>query len=108
MSVLEITVQPTAEVSHFATSVLLDGQRYKLAFYTNKVDQAWYLDINEVVFGVGLSVGVDLLYPYRYLGDAIPPGILWVVDKGGLSGRDPDLTAFVEKRASLYYLEAGS
>lgn len=107
MSWKEITVQPAPDVSHYDTVVELDGQRYRLSFYTNRVDDAWQLDINGVVFGIGLATGVDLLYPYRYFGDSlIPPGPLWIEDKG-LGGRDPDLLAFTEGRCALYYLEVG-
>lgn len=105
--VVEITVEPYAEAQllRYTTSVRLDGQRYTFRFYASKVDRLWYFDIEDAIYGVGLSVGVDLLFPYRYLGTAlIPPGILWVADKG-LDGSDPDLSAWTERRASLHYQE---
>lgn len=106
MRVIALLVQPSENVSHFDTTVVLDGQRVTFAFYTNTVDGGWYwnasLDDGTVIAnGVGLATGVDLLYPYRYL-DGCPPGPLWIKDKG-LGGEDPDLTAFSEGRCALVY-----
>ena len=62
MSLLVITVQPLGTESHFDTSVLLDGNRYTFAFYTNTADRAWYMDVqnddgSSVVKGIALSNG---------------------------------------------------
>lgn len=107
MNVIEITVQPSPNVPHYDTTVRLDGLRYRFAFYTCTVDDSWYFDLetaggDTVLRGVGLSSGVDLLYPYRHLD--VPPGPLWVHDQG-LFGADPDVAAFADGRAALYYGE---
>lgn len=107
MSPLEIPVQPTGTETHYETSVVLDGGRYRFAFYTNAVDEGWYLDIENddgtsKVRGVAMVLGIDLLFPYRHLD--LPPGPLWVQDRG-LAGADPDIEAFGDGRAALYYLE---
>lgn len=104
MSLIAINPQPTGSESHWDTTVVLDGQRVRFAFYTNRVDGAWHLDIENddgsaAVRGIGLVGGVDLLYRFRYL--ALPPGPLW------LEG-DEDLDAFAEKRARLLYQEVGA
>lgn len=107
MSVLEITVQPTGVESHLSTTVLLDGRRWRLELYDSSVDDAWFIDIQNdaetaSVYGVALGSGPDILHPYRYLD--LPPGQLWVDDRG-LNGRDPDRLAFAEQRAALLYQE---
>lgn len=105
---IRITVQPTVDVSHHVTSVELDGRRYLFRFYTNKTARAWFWDLGDHARGLRLTTGVDLLYPYRYLGvEACPPGILWVADLEGL-GRAPDLTSFAEKRHALLYAPESS
>lgn len=106
MALLEITVQPTENVTHFVTSVVLEERRYTFDFYTNTSDGAWYFDLanddeTAVIKGIGLANGIDLLYLYRHLD--LPPGALFIFDKG-LEGADPDLRAFVDDRAALYYL----
>ena len=110
MSLVAINLQPTGEETHHSASVELDGARYTLTAYTNAIDEAWYLDIESadgaaVVRGLGLAVGMDLLFPYRYLD--LPPGPLFVHDQG-LEGSDPDLAAFADGRAAIFYLEVTS
>ncbi len=109
MSLLEITVQPTGTETHHVQTVQLDGRPWQLTTYTNGVDGGWHLDVEsdsgDVVRGLGLASGVDLLYPYRHLD--MPEGPLWVHDKG-LDGADPGLEDFAAGRAALYYLEVGS
>jgi hypothetical protein len=108
MATLEISVQPRGQETHYRTAVILEQRRYVFDFYTNSVDGAWYFDLqnddaSSVARGLPLAAGVNLLFPYRHLD--FPPGVLWIFDKG-LNGNDPDLEAFVEGRASLFYLES--
>lgn len=68
---------------------------------------SWVFDLRDavgapIVLGAGLGAGVDLLHFYRSLPHC-PPGKLFVQTT---DGRDPDLTAFAEKRAVLYYQPA--
>lgn len=107
-AIVQLAVQPNADVSHFSYSVTLESVRYAFAFYTNTVDGGWYFDIanedvSSVARGIAVANGVNLLFPYRHLD--LPPGNLFVFDKG-LDGADPDLTAFLDGRAALYYLES--
>jgi len=109
MSLLEITVQPDISVSHYTVTLTLDGDRYHFDFYTNAASDGWAMDVSNddgsaIVRGIAITAGTDLLYPYRHLD--LPPGALFVRDKG-LNGGDPDLGAFLDGRAALYYLEAG-
>lgn len=107
-AVIELTVQPNADVSHFNYSVTLESARYSFAFYTNTVDGGWFMDLaseddTSIARGIALANGINLLFPYRHLD--FPPGVLYIKDKG-LNGADPDLSAFAEGRAALYYLES--
>jgi hypothetical protein len=103
----ELVVQPVEGLSRFVTTFVLDRRPYRFAFYTNTFDDSWYFDIVDVLHGVGLSSGVNLLYPYRYLGAAIPPGPLWIKDKG-LKGRHPRIEDFERGLCALYYDEVES
>lgn len=106
MAVIQIQVQPTPSTSRFETSIVLEGERYRFAFYTNTFDDAWYFDLTDdaeqlLVAGIGLSSGVDLLFPYRYL--PVPPGVLFINDQAQIR-RDPRVDSFSEKAVELYYV----
>ena len=45
MSIIQITVQFREEDKHTSQTLTLDGVRFRLDTYTNKVDDAWYLDL---------------------------------------------------------------
>ena len=86
MTILELPVQSgnpdIGFSSNFAYTILLEDVQFGLTFKTNKPDDSWFMDISTVnfepvVLGLGLAVGSDLLFPYRSLGDLIPPGILY-------------------------------
>lgn len=105
---LIITVQPTGVETHYDQSVLLDERNWKISTYTNGVDGKWYFDIEsdggDVVRGLALANGVDLLFPYRHLD--MPAGYLYVKDKG-LGGADPGVDDFAQGLAELRYLGVG-
>lgn len=109
MALLSIPVQVSTE-SHTRASVILEGRQWTFEFYTNSVDDAWYWDLisdgtTVVISGEGMANGVDLLA--KFIALDVPPGQLFVHElDGGLAGRDPDVTAFAEGRAALYYLES--
>ena len=110
MSIQEIQVQINESV-HLTQTLTLDGVRFQLETYTNKADDSWYFDLLDedgvaLVRGIALVVGLDLLYPYRYL-DNIPPGILFVNDQTLDELQDPTLTGFEDEEFALYYEEVG-
>jgi len=97
--------------SQYTSTVLLDGLRYAFSFYVIS-NGSWFMDaLNPTtlaveVAGVGLSVGLSLLYPYRYKGASIiPQGVLWVHDVNKLD-RDPGLDSFASGAAQLLYTSA--
>jgi len=104
MGIQIITVQPRPDVTHNDTIVQLDRRRWRFSFYTNKAINGWCFDLGDVLHGIKLANGPNLLRRFRYLGDAVPQGSLWILDRG-LDGRDPDLTAFADGRALLLYEE---
>lgn len=102
---LKIAVQPRPEVTHFDTVLSLDRERWLFSFYTNSFDDSWYFDVREpdrtpVALGLSLSVGTDLLFPYRHL--HVPPGALFLLDHQR-SGRDPRVNDFAEELYDLVY-----
>jgi len=106
MAVIEIQVQPAESVSRFETSIVLEGERYTFAFYTNTFDDSWYFDLTDdtetlLLAGIGLAAGIDLLYPYRYKN--VPPGALFVNDQAQIR-RDPAVDSFNEEQVALYYV----
>lgn len=112
MSVLSIKVQqgtPTRGFSsQFTSTILLEGVRYAFSFYTNKLRPAWYFDIQDpttgdvIVGSLGLTTGLDLLYPYKY-NPLVPPGTLYVSDLAKTRA-DPVVESFAQNEAILYYL----
>lgn len=114
MSILELPVQVgDPEIgfsSNYSYTTFLDGVQVGLRFYTNKPDDSWFFDITTVNFepvvaGLGLAVGLDLLFPYRSKGDLIPPGILYCVDLTG-EGNDPTVESFQNQTHVLRYMTA--
>lgn len=112
MSVLELPVQSgnpdTGFSSNFSYTIILEGVQLGLTFKTNKPDGSWFFDITTVnfepvVMGLGLSCGLDLLFPYRSKGDQIPPGVLYCVDLTG-AGLDPVVDSFEKKTHVLRYM----
>jgi hypothetical protein len=112
MSIIDLPVQVgTPEVgfsTNFQYTVFLEGVQFGLIFYTEKPDDQWFFDITDVNFervvaGLGLAVGLDLLFPYRSLGAAIPPGILYCVDLTG-NGADPTVAAFENETHVVRYM----
>jgi len=116
MAIRELTVQVNNS-DHLSTQVNLDGELFRLDFYTTKaVDlstglppdttKLWYIDLydsqgNALVLGLGMATGIDILHPYRALG--VPKGKLFVAPSNEGTFIDPDSTAFSEDRAHLYY-----
>ena len=103
--IIEITVQFREDETHPTQVLTLDGVKFRLDTYTNKIDGGWYFNISDaddvaVVVGVGLVTGLDLLFPYRHLD--VPPGILFVNDLIGPRD-DPGLESFINGGAALYY-----
>jgi hypothetical protein len=100
--------------SQYTSTVLLDGRRrYAFSFYVIS-DGSWFVDVLNPttraveVAGVGLTVGLSILYPYRYKGAAvIPQGHLWVHDVARLDA-DPGLNSFSSGAARLLYTSEGS
>jgi hypothetical protein len=109
MAIFEITVQFRENETHTSQTLTLDGVRFRLDTYTNKIDGCWYLDVFDedeapLVMGLALVTGLDLLYPFRHLD--IPEGTLFVNDLAG-PREDPGLDTFFDQGAALYYEEAG-
>lgn len=112
---LQKLVTQIGSASNYTTVERLDNVNYSLTLYTvvappgyasNPTTRTglWNLDIRDAVgrplaLGLGLGGGVDLLFPFRGYANC-PPGKLFVWTS---DGTDPDLTAFADKRAVLYY-----
>jgi len=112
MTIQRLTVQVN-ESDHLSTRVFLDDEQFRLDFYVTKivntdtlvVTTAWYLDLYDsagdpLVLGIGLTAGIDLLYPYRAL--KVPQGKLWVQPMSGIYA-DPTIDTFEEDEAVVYY-----
>ena len=112
MSIIDMPVQTgDSEIgfsSNFSYTIILEGVQLGLTFKTNKPDGSWFFDIGTVnfepvVMGLGLSCGLDLLFPYRSKGARIPPGVLYCVDLSG-NGSDPAVDSFENKTHILRYM----
>ena len=114
MSILELPVQSgNPEIgfsSNYAYTIFLEGVQFGLTFKTNKPADSWFMDISTVNFepvimGLGLAVGLDLLFPYRSKGVLVPPGILYCVDLSG-AGTDPVVDSFENQTHALRYMSS--
>ncbi len=108
MSVIQIRPQFKPQQTKVSQTMILDGVRVQLDTYRNKYDNSWYLDLfdgqgNAIFSGVALTVGLDLLYPYRYKA-GVPPGILMVQDQSGEPFDDPTLDSFNNDDAIILYI----
>jgi hypothetical protein len=110
MALLTIQVQPTGTEAFVTSVIQLEGRQWTWRFYKNSVIKLWFWDlINDaqetVIEGEGMSMRVDMLAKFRALD--IPPGWLFCAEQGeGTSGDAPDVDAFRDGRAVLYYLES--
>lgn len=109
MGTLKLTIQQNGS-SNLKTTMVLDGVQIGFEFFYNGFSDRWQMNLlnpqtlDPFLSGLGLTLGTDLLGPYRYLGDQnlIPPGPLWVLDIEGL-GNDPTKDSFLEGRSALLY-----
>lgn len=123
-----LTLEPQVNgSSRLESTYVLEGRRYGFRWYnTGETLPFWYLDVFDstdptvsVVTGLRVSVGVDLLFPYRYNGiDKIPPGILFCQDVRKplfdvesqswtvVPGYDPVIDSFSTKTHQMFYLES--
>ena len=87
----------TTGSSFYTQKVTLDSKVYTLTLRWNNRASQWMLDIldavgNELVLGCPLLNGELLLSQFSYLGAALPPWGLFIVDLTG-QDRDPDLNS---------------
>ena len=92
----------------FVINPTLSGQVYqfRLIWVIRPLNRtgAWYLDIDDTIFGVKLVSGIDLLDPYKYI-NALPPGKLGVFRNSG-TGSKPSFNNFgINKEFTLLYEE---
>lgn len=105
MAIINIT-PPFDSRDHVSMSITLDDQTYRMDFKQNKQTNTWFMDLFDslgapLVLGMGLSAGIDILYPYK--ARQVPPGKLFVSPQFG-AFVDPDLDAFEEGEAIIYYI----
>lgn len=133
MAVLKLKPQTKGEnglaSTHYEPIYELDGQSYGFRLYTRITElfdspsDEWCFDIfdpdslDTIVAGIKLTVGPDLLYPYK-LAYPVPQGVLFVNDLHSLrfdpvtqtfsgdKGEDPKRDGFLEDNYELLYLEA--
>jgi len=105
MATIEIGLKIIEQGSpFFGVSVRMSGQVYSLSFEWNYRSQAWYLKINDLVSGLKIVNGIDLLEPYHYI-DELPPGKLGVVRNSGTKSK-PGFSNFgIGKEMTLVYEE---
>ena len=76
MSAIDIELNIIEQGStYFTIEQELSGQVYTMRFTWKQRTQSWYWDIPDVVTGVKLVNGIDILKYYHYK-DGVPPGKL--------------------------------
>jgi hypothetical protein len=79
----------------------LDGATYTFTIRYLKRTDSWLLDISDIVKGINIVGGLNLLAPFYYLN--VPPGQLVLKDFDNLL-RDPTQETF-PSRMTLEYIE---
>ena len=74
---------PFQNFTAFSQEVTLDDTPYKLSFYWNSRDEAWFMTIvdreeNELIRGIKLVLNYPLLNNHRNRG--LPPGEIIIID----------------------------
>lgn len=88
----------------FKISSNLTGRVYGLTFRWSYRWIAWYLDLDETLFGIKIVNGIDLFGPFHY-NDNVPPGQLAAVRNKGVTSK-PFFDNFgIEKEITLAYIE---
>ncbi len=92
----------------FSVVPILSGQAYKLGFIWTyrSPDKAgsWYMNLDDVLLGIKLVNGIDLLGPYHYL-STVPPGKLGIVRNKGTLSKPGFFSLGIEKEMTMRYEE---
>ena len=109
MAIVEIELNIEEQGSPlFTVSPTLSGQVYELKLIwvikPYRRTGAWYMDIDETIFGIKVVSGINLLDPYDHI-DALPPGKLGAFRNSG-RGSKPAFENFgINKEFTLLYEE---
>lgn len=99
MAIIEIPLRN--DIFHYSFTRELDGVVYLLRIRYNRRIDSWTLDFVDVVNGIRLAGGQDLLRQFKHL--EVPAGRLEVVDLDGVF-TEPDKTNLGD-RVILQYTE---
>ncbi len=97
-----VTIPLRADIFQYSFTKELDGVVYSFRIGYNLRTNSWKMNIDDLVKGLRLSGGVDLLKQFKHLD--LPQGELRLVDLDGL-GREPNKTNLGD-RVILQYTEA--
>lgn len=89
------------DIFNYSFRFNLDGIVYPMTLRYNRRIDSWILDFQDVLFGIRLAGGQDLLGQFHHLD--LPPGELRIVDLDG-ENKEPDRTNFSD-RVVLQYTE---
>ena len=96
-----IEVQLRNDIFYYEFTKELDGVVYPFRLQYNRRIDSWIMDIVDVVNGIRLAGGQDLLKQFHHLD--VPPGRLEVVDLDGMFA-EPNKTN-IGDRVILQYTE---
>ena len=96
-----ITLPTRNDIFNYSFRFNLDGVVFSMKIRYNRRIDSWILDFTDVLFGIRLVGGQDLLGQFHYL--EVPPGELRIVDLDG-ENKEPDRTNFSD-RVVLQYTE---
>ena len=90
-----------SDIFYYAFRFNMDGVVYSMNLRYNRRIDSWILDFVNVLWGIRLAGGQDLLGQFHHLD--VPPGELRVIDLDG-ENKEPDKTNFSD-RVVLEYTE---
>lgn len=100
MAIIEIPLRN--DVFYYDFTKELEGVVYNFRLQYNLRADSWTLDFVDIVNGIRLAGGQDLLKQFHHLD--VPPGRLEVIDRDGMF-HEPDKTN-IGDRVILQYTEA--
>lgn len=89
---------------YFTINPPLSGKVYKMIFSWSSRSLSWSFDIGEILKGIKVVNGIDLLGPYHYNED-LPPGKLGVFRNKGTASKPAFLNFGIDKEMTLVYEE---
>jgi hypothetical protein len=93
---------PITQFPYYENTVILDGESYVFTFIWSVRSNAWFLNIGDIIQGIKIVTGIDLLEPYHY-NDDLPSGKLGAVRNAGRASKPGFFNFGIGQEITLVY-----